>query len=245
LVRATFETRAADTLARIQMPVLRTDIRSVSSAGTPSFRVIIAPIGIADDWAVLTDGYIAVARGRDYHIDWIAPDNTVMTSGKMTFAWRRLSEEEKRFLADSARDSLNVAMATLRAAASSSARPSGNGMSGVSLVAGPPGTGSVPLTARIEAVPISEIPDYQPPFRRGEVMADADGHIWILPSTSAIGNRQGLVYDVIDRTAGLFRRVQLAPNRSIAGFGAGGIIYMVSKDSSGIWHLEKGHALLQ
>ena len=37
----------------------------------------INPMPIVDDWAVLSDGSIAIVRGQDYHVDFLNADGTI------------------------------------------------------------------------------------------------------------------------------------------------------------------------
>ena len=64
---------------------------------------IIQPVPSQDSWAVLSDGTIAFVRARDYHIDWILPDGTKTSTAKLPFDWKRLTDEDKQKLADSAK----------------------------------------------------------------------------------------------------------------------------------------------
>ncbi len=74
-------------------------------------------------------------------------------------------------------------------------------------------------------VDATDLPDYYPPVRQGQVRADPDGHVWILPSTSAAA-KGGLLYDVVNRKGEITERVQLPPGRTLVGFGQNGTIYM-------------------
>jgi hypothetical protein len=60
-----------------------------------------APLAAIDDWAVLSDGTIAIVRGADYHVDFIRPDGSKSATGKMAFDWKRLSDEDKFAIVDS------------------------------------------------------------------------------------------------------------------------------------------------
>jgi hypothetical protein len=74
-----------------------------------------------------------------------------------------------------------------------------------------------------------QLPDYKPPFFAGAVRADSEGHLWIrtIPTRAIAG---GPVYDVVNRQGELVERVQLPQGRTVAGFGAGGVVYLVSRD---------------
>ncbi len=86
---------------------------------------------------------------------------------------------------------------------------------------GNPFGGQIP---RISFVEPSELPDdYKPPFSGAATRVDAEGNLWIRTTQ----NLNGLpVYNIIDRKGELIDRVQLPPGRVIAGFGAGGVIYL-------------------
>ena len=61
----------------------------------------INPLPVVDEWAVLSDGAVALVRGRDYHIDWVNPDGSRTSSPKIPFEWQRLSDEDKVAFIDS------------------------------------------------------------------------------------------------------------------------------------------------
>jgi hypothetical protein len=70
-----------------------------------------------------------------------------------------------------------------------------------------------------------ELPDYYPPVRAGQVKADPEGNVWILPSTSSLA-KGGLLFDVVNRKGEVFERVQLPANRNLLGFGPDGVLYL-------------------
>jgi len=72
------------------------------------------PLPQGDDWALLPDGTVALVRGRDYHVDWLAPDGTMTASPKIPFQWERLSDEQKVAFIDSARVAIEEMRATGR-----------------------------------------------------------------------------------------------------------------------------------
>lgn len=241
LVRADFDTRRTDTLAQLKMPVAPAMIGSLQPDGSYAYNVNrITPLSWVDEWTVTADGAIAIVRGQDYHIDWINPDGTRASTPKMPFDWLRLTDADKQRLSDSARvaEENRLTAARLRSPVPVADRP------GVRRVTASLSTtdGAVTVlsrTGRIDVVPPSRIPDYWPPFRFGGVTADRDGNVWILPATTAQRNGGGIVYDVVNRRGELFERVQLPVDRSVAGFGPGGVVYMAWRDSSSVWHLEK------
>jgi hypothetical protein len=86
---------------------------------------------------------------------------------------------------------------------------------------------------QINFVSPNELPDYRPAFANGSVRADAEGKVWVrvIPTKPLTG---GPEYDVIDRTGKLVDRVTLPRGTTIAGFGAGGIVYLGVRDQAGV-----------
>jgi hypothetical protein len=85
---------------------------------------------------------------------------------------------------------------------------------------------------------LKDIPDYYPSVRMGAAIADMDGNLWILPTTSAQSRHGELIYDVVN-PKGDFRRVRVPEGRSIAGFGKGGVVFLQSGDRATGFYLER------
>ena len=102
LLRADVDARRVDTIGRVSRNssehtrIDRTDPKKVVRT------VVINPLPAPDEWAVLSDGSVAIVRGRDYRIDWIRPDGAT-SSTRLPFDWKRVSDGDKRKLIDSAR----------------------------------------------------------------------------------------------------------------------------------------------
>lgn len=92
---------------------------------------------------------------------------------------------------------------------------------------------------QVNLVSSNELPDYRPAFANGSVRADAEGKLWvrIIPPKPT---GRGPEYDVIDRTGKLVDRVTLPAGTTIAGFGAGGIVYLGVRDAAGV-HVVRAH----
>jgi len=206
LVRANFESRTLDTIARIRFSFMTADI--VANTGQPGCwqwrqKVDVLPV-YGDQWMLLADGTVAIVRQRDYHVDWIAPDGTKTSSPKMPFDWRPISVEEKQRMIDSVvkiQDSI------------AAARPKPPNA--------PPG---FKFPSR-PVVSLEEIPDFIPPTRLGSMKLDFDGNLWIPPTTTRDA-RGGLLYDVVNRNGEVIERVQLPAGRAIAGFVPGGRVVL-------------------
>ena len=55
----------------------------------------------ANEWAVTSDGTVAVVRWQDYRIDWIGADGKATLSPRIAHEWKRLSDDEKVRIAES------------------------------------------------------------------------------------------------------------------------------------------------
>jgi hypothetical protein len=238
ILRADFETRRVDTAGRVRRPAFK--IRNEPRAdGTNKTTITVNPLPSIDEWAVLSDGSIAFVRGQDYHIDWIRPDGSQSSTPKLPFDWRRLTDDDKQKLVDSARAAQNIG----RTLAAANPPPGGGGGGGAG-TGGRSGGGGDPNAPRpapptIEYVPLNEINDYYPPIRGGAARPDLDGNLWILPTTSAQSQSGELVYDVVNVKGELFERVRVPSGRSIIGFGKGGVVYLLSGDRTNGFYLER------
>jgi len=85
--------------------------------------------------------------------------------------------------------------------------------------------------ANMTFVPPSDLPDYKPAFFTGSVRADADGNFWsrTIPTKAITG---GPVYDVVNNRGELVDRVQVPAERSIVGFGSGGLVYLTVRENN-------------
>ncbi len=225
---------------------------------------IMNPLPVVDEWVVMSDGSIAIVRGRDYRVDFISVDGTLSKGEKVPYDWQRLSDEDKATFIDSTKAAMTRARAAGGAPGAGGANtgfaiggggggggqmvirmdsrdgggppPGGGGAGDRQIVMGgpPPGGQMAPLAF----VSPSELPDYKPVFGPNSVHADADGRLWV--RTIPTKPTPGVVYEVIDRSGKLVDRV-LVPNGSvIVGFGAGGVVYMGMRDANGI-HVQRAH----
>jgi hypothetical protein len=177
-----------------------------------------------------------------------------MSAPKMTFDWKRLGEEDKHRIIDSTRAQLDVAIANgtildnldqveiVKLPRGEGPPPSGGARGGGRMDA-PNGRGAGPLAGMTllppEVISADKIADYYPPLRSGAAMADRDGNLWLLPTTSAQSRRGELVYDVVNAKGELFQRVRVPLGRLIVGFGENGVVYMTSGDRNAGYILER------
>ena len=239
LVRVDLATRQVDTLTFTKIPKAKIDVQRDDN-GRVSVNVQMNPLPVVDDWAVTADGSIAVVRGRDYHVDWIRPDGSRESSPKMPFVWQRLTDEDKVAFIDSLKAARErMAASNPQAAGGSnvtvSGAPPGGGAGGETRVMvmapGGGGGGAGPVMGggnNMSFVSASDLPDYKPAFFAGATRADYDGFLWIrtIPTKGVVG---GPIYDVVNSRGELVERVQVPKDRTIIGFGTGGIVYLLAR----------------
>jgi len=159
IVRVDFDTRKADTVAYVKVPKNETQMTR-GEDGSTKISIKINPLPQADDWALLNDGTVAIMRVLDFHVDYYRPDGSHVSSDKLPFDWKRITDDDKAKLVDS--------LQTLAKAASERAGGGGGGGFRMSF----------------EPVAAEKLPDYYPPIRAGTTLADFDGNLWVLPATS-------------------------------------------------------------
>ena len=247
ILRVALDTRALDTASFFKIPKTRAAV--VQNERGVSVTTMMNPMPVVDDWTVLPDGTLAVVRGADYHIDWLAPDGSRVSTARIPFEWQRMSDEAKVTFLDSAKTAMEANRA--RAAANGGgngvaftpadgANGGGGGMvmmrfegPGPGGAPGGPASGTRAPTSMappvMNMVPASDLPDYRPAFGTGATKADLEGNLWIRTSKVANG---GPVYDVVNRQGVLTDRVAFPFGRVIAGFGPG-VIYLGVRDDKG------------
>ncbi len=248
IVRVNLQSRAVDTVGFIKIPKTNTNMTR-SDDGKISISIEVNPLPVVDDWVVTSNGDIALIRGKDYHVDWMSPDGTHRSSPKMAFDWKRLTDEQKVALIDSVkaiRDraaAANPGQGNAMAAAFGAALGTGGGAGGAApqMVMrfesrggpGGPGGGAAPqiMAPQINYVSPSELPDYQPAFFATSAKADDDGNIWIR-TIATKPTPGGAVYDVVNAKGEVVDRVQIPENRTIVGFGAGGVVILSVREGT-------------
>ncbi|MEO7998987.1 MAG: hypothetical protein ABI852_16160 [Gemmatimonadaceae bacterium] len=256
ILRANFDSRMTDTIARLkQIGGMRT-ISTRPPNSRPTQRLIVSPIETLDDWTTLSDGTVAIVRGGDYHVDFLRPNGKQESGAKLPFDWKPIADADKQKIIDSTRKAVDDAAAAGGTSGSQAARDaqlkaligSIESMPGAAPVvqqralAVPAPSAAVPLI-QYEFVPLNEMPSYYPPLRLGYTKGDSDGNLWILPTTSAQSKAGELVYDVVSSKGAMVERVRVPLGRLIAGFGSGGVVYLMNKDAAGLWHLERTKVL--
>lgn len=227
VMRADLDERRVDTLGRVRENPDSMIVVTLPD-GRRAFKQVINPLPTFDEWAMLSNGSVAIIRGHDYHIDWIHADGSKSSMAKFPFDWKSLSQEDKQRLSDSTLTFRNDRNAETAKREKEAASRTGEVQTARTGRGGGPGggPGQFENSAIPEIVPLKDIADYYPPIRREAAMADLDDNLWILPTTSAQSRNGELVYDVVNEKSGLYKRVRLPRGRALAGFGKGGVVYL-------------------
>ena len=237
IARVDLASRKVDTVGVIKIPKVKFEVKSDDRG--MSMSSLINPLPVVDDWAITPDGAIAFVRGRDYHVDWLNPDGSKVTSAKIPFDWQRLTDEDKVAFIDSVKAARERQGANAPNPTGAPAIGGGGGQNiqifmgpGPGGGAGGPG-GAAPRPPQLEVnfIPPTDLPDYKPPFFANSTRADMEGNLWIrtIPTSAIAG---GPVYDVINRKGEIVERVQIPVGRSIVGFGPGGAVYLLNRDGA-------------
>jgi len=216
-------TQRTDTAAMIRGPRRRQALTRWENGGRGVSAHDPFPL-IGDDWTVLADGTLAIARLQGYSIDWISPAGATASSLALAHAWTAISPAAKQRLVDSLRvahnaaradstfpfdsaryDSLAlVAKANPEAITNSERKPISLG----------------PRPVRMQFVAPADLPDSMPAFAPGGMLADAEDNAWI-ENYSPVRSGGGIVYDVVNRRGALIDRVELPPGSSLLAFTPG------------------------
>ena len=100
IVRVDLASRSVDTVGFIKLPKINLNIQQ-DDKGNMSMTSEVNPLPVVDEWAVLSDGSVAIVRGRDFHVDFVNADGSVTSAAKIPFDWRRLTDEDKVAFMDS------------------------------------------------------------------------------------------------------------------------------------------------
>ncbi|MBY0490559.1 MAG: hypothetical protein K2R93_12020 [Gemmatimonadaceae bacterium] len=160
IVRVDFDTRKADTITFVKVPKNETQMTR-GEDGQMRFTMKINPLPQADDWALLSDGTVAVMRVLDYHVDYYTPEGKHIASEKLPYDWKQITDEDKSKLVDSLKSMANAFMNR------------GNNNNGAPRMI-------------VEPIAAEKLPDFYPPVRQGSSIADRNGNLWVLPTTSSL-----------------------------------------------------------
>lgn len=204
------------TVARFKLPDQQ--VTRSGSANNQNTSVSPMPLTPEDAWGVAPDGSVVIARARDYHVEWIAPNGTRRSGPPLRWDPVRVgSAEKEEYLDDAGRGGGIAVSLTVE-----------NGRPSMSMQRGGAGQG------RREASQYTW-PERLPPFYGGRIPVDPQGRAWVRRRVRA---GAPAAYDVFDRTGTRLTTVTLEPGRRVVGFGATSV-YVVSHDEFDLAYLER------
>jgi hypothetical protein len=231
LVRIDLATRAMDTVGSVKVEVDEQRVVTDDQGSVQSLQWVPLPVQNVDSWAVMSDGTLAIVRGRDLHVDWLGADGKWTSSPKIAFDWERLDDARKLQLIDSSAKAAESMVERLNARKAVGPGGGGSGGRGGGAGGGAGRGAATPIPEVVVHADVAELPDYVPSIGERAAVGDVDNNLWILTSTRVDGRP---VYDIVNRRGELIDRVQLPAFRTIAGFGPGVIFMAVADGSSGV-----------
>jgi hypothetical protein len=127
-----------------------TMVPNPSTPGAFSSRMKSVPFPIVDDWVMTPDGTLAIIRGADLHIDWIAADGKIRSTPPIPYARHAVSDSDKVAYMKT----LHMTDSMLKKMPSS------------------------PMMSITQLEPDS-FPKFKPPFSARGALAASDGSIWL------------------------------------------------------------------
>ncbi|HKJ03804.1 MAG TPA: hypothetical protein VJ997_15160 [Longimicrobiales bacterium] len=215
ILRVDRGTRAADTVANMKLP----DRTQATSGGANNRNVQISnvPLSPEDAWGVSADGFLAIARAGDYHIDWISPDGRVTRGAPVPYDPVRIGTDEKeQWVAEQGRSGGGIGIGL----------EIQNGVATMSFARG--GAGDR------RAIDGYTWPDRMPAFYGGRLPMDGQGRAWVRRALEAGAPS---TYDVFDRSGRRVGTVTLDAGKRVLGFGKG-VVYVVAFDDFDLNYLE-------
>lgn len=170
----------------------------------------LQPYAAQDAWAVAPDGRIAIVHADAYRVDWIDGSGRRTAGPALPHTPVKIGTAEKEAWADQ--------------------------MGGATMIMRTDGGASRAMRPERPNVDDLEWPEAKPPFETRGVLVTPEGELWIRVSQSAGAKRQR--YDVVDSRGQLIRRVELADDRRLMGFGKG-TLYTVRRDEDDLEWLER------
>jgi hypothetical protein len=215
VLRIDRRTREADTVGVFKLPG-RTQARS-GGANNQSVQISNIPLSPEDAWGVSADGWVAMVRAGDYHLEWVRPDGSVVRGAPIAYEAVRIgSAEKEEWVAEQGRSGGGIGIGI----------EIENGRASMSFGRG--------LGGRQEADRYTW-PDQKPAFHSGRVPIDGQGRAWVRRHTRAGG---ASTYDVFDRTAKRVGTVTLESGKRVVGFG-GNSVYVIAFDEFDLNYLER------
>jgi len=213
-------TTGTDTVAWVRLAKANTQVSG--GRGNMSFTIGGAnPLAPRDDWAVLPDGRVAVLRSPEYRLDLYGPSMSVKAGAPVQYEKIRVNDAVKKETEDARK---RASAGGIRMMVSDN----GSGpQRSVSMGGGGPA---------IEMPPLTDWPDFVPPFLANAVTSRPNGEVWVLRTRKPGDNVP--VYDVFDATGRVIGKVALPAKSRLVGFGTG-TVYLIRLDDDDLQYLQR------
>lgn len=215
-------TKKLDTLAWVALAKHNAQV----SGGSNNMRMMIGqanPMTPRDQWAVFPDGRVALIRGADYRVDYVAANGAKSRGTPIKYTPVRMGDAEKK----------EEELARSKARANSMVIMMTQGPGGAQRTAGMGlGANGPPME------PLTDWPAVKPAFRpgAGAAFARPNGELWVRRTEAA--GAKGTLYDVIDAKGAVTHQVRLSEMVALVGFGAG-TVYTTLADSDDLLTLRR------
>ncbi len=219
VLRVTRGTLSVDTVAMFKLPEV--SIIESGSANDRNVSMSLIPLSPQDAWGVGPDGSIVLARAVDYHVEWIAPDGSVVSGSPIQVERVAIGIDEKREWARSQAEtgggiSIQVMM--------------DNGALTTSF-----GRGGGGANAEDEELDQYTWPDQKPAFYGTRIIVDPQNRAWVRRHVDA---GEPTLYDVFDRQGERVATYELPFRSRVVSFGASGV-YVASLDDFDLNYLHR------
>ena len=214
IVRYDRGTQKADTITFIAQAKSNTQV----SGSQGNMRVMIGsanPLAPRDEWAVAPDGRIAVVTPDPYRVSWIAPNGARTSGPVIPFPKVKVSDADKKAIEKQRSGGTSIAMTR-------SDGPNG-------------GSASARTLSARDLPPLTDWPEYKPPFVGGAARIAPNGELWV--RRTMIGEETQR-YDVFDARGQRVANVELPKGTRLAGFGKGSV-YLIRIDADDLQYLQK------
>jgi len=210
----------ADTVAWVRLA--KANVQASGGAGNMNVRIGAAnPLAPRDDWAVLPDGRVAVVRSPEYRVDVFGPNLARRPGTPVPYEKIRVDDAVKK----------DTEEARKRAQGTGIRMTMTDGRGGV-----PQRSVSVGGGGDIQLPPLTDWPEFVPPFLSNAAVSRPNGEVWVLRTRKPGDNVP--VYDVFDATGRVIGRVGLPAKSRLVGFGQG-TVYLIRLDADDLQYLQR------
>jgi hypothetical protein len=182
-----------------EAPSAITMVRDTVRSGGMHMMSKSFPFPTIDDWVMMPDGTLAIIRGADLHIDWIAPNGKVRSTPPIPYIKNTVSDSDKVKFLESLHLTENIAGANPLM---------------------PPGMS-------ITQINPDSFPAFKPPFSARGAKAASDGTIWLPAKTISPASSDG--FYVIGLNGRIREHVHLMKGQHLLAFGKGVVYVEVNE----------------